>query len=76
MSPELRAKLAHSAIDSERSLNAEIVWRLERSFDPDPSVQLAVVFKAIASLSESDRRKVGELLTSVGSILAKKHPTR
>lgn len=71
MPPELQKKLKHSAIDAGRSMNAEIVTRLERSFDPDPAAMIAEALQPIASLSESDRRKVGQLLADIGSILSK-----
>jgi hypothetical protein len=67
----LKVKLAHARADAGRSMNAEIVARLEQSFAPNPTAQLVEILRPIASLSEDDRRELGELLVKVGSILAK-----
>lgn len=32
LTPEVKAKIEHAANESGRSMNAEILWRLERSF--------------------------------------------
>jgi hypothetical protein len=67
----LKVKLAHARADAGRSMNAEIVARLEQSFAPDPASQLVDILRPIASVSDDDRRELGELLVKVGSILAK-----
>lgn len=41
MPPELKEKLFSSAKDMNRSLNAEIVARLEQSFEQPPSAELS-----------------------------------
>lgn len=71
LTPDLKAKLGHSAIDNGRSMNAEIVQRLERSFAPDPAVLIVEALAPVAALSDDDRRQVGEMLRGIGSILAK-----
>lgn len=71
LSPELKAKLGHSSIDTGRSMNAEIIARLEQSFAPDPVAQLIAALKPIGALSDSDRKTVGHLLAELGAILAK-----
>jgi len=69
--PELKAKLGHSAIDTGRSMNAEILARLEQSFAPDPSALLATALQPVGSMSDADRARVGQLLIDLGAILAK-----
>lgn len=68
---ELKTKLAHARIDSGRSMNAEIVDRLEQSFDPNPAAQLVAALRPVAALSDEDRRQVGLLIEKIGAILAK-----
>lgn len=67
----LKVRLAHSAIDNGRSMNAEILARLDHSFDPDPAAQLATLLTPVAGLSDAERQRVGELLASLGGLLAK-----
>lgn len=67
---ELKARLLRSTVDSGRSMNAEILARLEASFAPDPSALIMEALKPIASLSEDDRQKAGRLLQDLGAILA------
>ncbi|MBT1154326.1 Arc family DNA-binding protein [Aminobacter anthyllidis] len=74
--PLLKAKLAHSAIDSGRSMNAEILARLEASFTPEPTQLISELLQPMASLSEPDKVKLGELLVNVGAILAKPTTTK
>jgi hypothetical protein len=71
LTPELKAKLGHAAIDNRRSMNAEIVERLNRSFEPDPAALIAQALRPVAGLTDADRQKVGELLAAIGSILSK-----
>jgi hypothetical protein len=71
LTPELKAKLGHASIDSGRSMNAEIIARLDQSFAPDPISRLVEALEPIASLDDQDRRKLGQLLSEVGSILTK-----
>lgn len=74
--PSLKAKLAHSAIDSGRSMNAEILARLERSFTPDPGASIAELLQPMTNLDDRDKVKLGELLVNVGEILAKGFSTK
>ena len=67
LTQELKARLAHAAIDNGRSVNAEILDRLERSFEPDPAARLVDVLSFVTSLSESDR---GELLGHLAQAIA------
>lgn len=69
--PALKAKLAHSAIDHDRSMNAEILSRLERSFATDPATQIVEMLEPIARLDDADQAKVIDLLVSVGTLIVK-----
>lgn len=69
--PELKAKLAHAAIDTNRSVNGEILARLERSFEPDPLAEIAELLRSLASLDEADRAKAVDMLADLAGVLAK-----
>lgn len=71
LTPELQKKLKHAAIDHGRSMNAEILTRLEGSFAPDPAAMLVEALRPVSALSDGDRKRVGELLIDLGSILSK-----
>ena len=71
LTPALKAKLGHAAIDNGRSMNAEILDRLDRSFDPDPATQFVEALRPVAALSAADRKRAGQLLADLGAILAK-----
>ena len=68
---ELKARLLHSTADTGRSMNAEILARLEASFSPNPAALLVDALRSVSSLTDADRTKVGELLSDIGAILAK-----
>lgn len=68
---DLKARLRHAAIDNGRSLNAEILDRLERSFAPDPASQLVEALRPVARLNDEDRQELGRLLAGIGAILSK-----
>jgi hypothetical protein len=68
---ELKKKLAHSALDNGRSMNAEILDRLDKSFSPSPLQNMEALFNGIASLSDKDRAEVSTMLAKVASILGK-----
>jgi len=71
LTPQLKKKLAHAAIDSGRSMNAEILVRLERSFAPDPAAAFVEALRPVAALTDEDRQEVGRLLVEIGRLLAK-----
>ncbi|RUM97887.1 Arc family DNA-binding protein [Pseudaminobacter arsenicus] len=71
LTPDLQKRIKHAAIESERSVNAEILARLETTFSPDPTAQLAAVLRPFASLGDHDRAKIVELLAQTVDILAK-----
>lgn len=73
LTPDLQKKLKHSAFDGGRSMNAEILARLERSFEPDPGTMMAEALRPVASMSEGERLKVGQLLVDLGALLSKKN---
>ena len=62
----LKKRLAVSAIDAGRSVNAEIVHRLEKSFEPDLSE-----LRPLINLSDQDRAKAIELLRQLSELLAR-----
>lgn len=69
LTPALKARLAHAAIDNGRSVNAEILARLERSFEPDPKLQLADVFRQIASMDDDSRAMAVDHLVKAAELL-------
>jgi len=71
LTPELKRKLKHAVADSGRSMNAEILARLEKSFDPDPGSLIVKALEPIAHLSEQDRIEAGQFIAALGAILAK-----
>ena len=74
LTPALKAKLGHSAIDNGRSMNAEILARLEQSFEPDPASRMVDALRPVASLTDADRKAAGRLLAELGDILARSKP--
>lgn len=71
MPGELRIKLSHARIDAGRSMNAEIVARLEASFLPDPAARIVEALAPIASLGDEDRRAAARLIAELGKLLSK-----
>lgn len=69
--PELQKKLKHSAIDNGCSMNAELLVRLTKSFDPDPAELIASALAPIGSLTDEERKQVADMLVSAGTILGK-----
>jgi hypothetical protein len=61
MQPELKEQLEASAQQAGRSLNAEIVARLENSFStPDHAILLAAFDRLNTALAQSEMETVGE----------------
>lgn len=71
----LKVRIRHAAADNERSVNAEIVARLEQSFAPDPATRLAAALRPLAYLKEDDQRRAVELLAAALAILAQSTET-
>lgn len=69
---ELKKKLAHSAVDHGRSMNAEILARLEASFAPDTSREIENLLRGISGLDAGDRALALDLLTKASEILSKR----
>ncbi|MEZ1423383.1 Arc family DNA-binding protein [Pseudomonas monteilii] len=67
---ELRARLEKAAEISRRSLNAEMVARLEDSFTPSPSITLpAMTLSASPDLIEATRQQLRALIAQAGQLL-------
>ncbi|UFS83175.1 Arc family DNA-binding protein [Rhizobium sp. T136] len=69
---ELKKKLAHSAVDNGRSMNAEILARLEASFAPDTAREIENLLRGLIGLNDNDRAKALDLLTKATEILSKR----
>ncbi|NEI60945.1 Arc family DNA-binding protein [Rhizobium leguminosarum] len=69
---DLKKKLAHSAVDNGRSMNAEILARLEASFAPAPIREIENLLKTITTLDEDDRAEAFSLLARASDILARR----
>lgn len=60
------------AARDRNSLNTEIVERLRRSFEPDPALQLAEIFRPILeTLSAHDQARLLDLTTSMVDVIVK-----
>ncbi|WP_217577354.1 hypothetical protein [Mesorhizobium sp. GbtcB19] len=69
-----RLKADLQAARGANSLNGEIVERLERSFDPDPSLRLAEIMRPfLVELSEEDQAKLLDLASGFVGILMKRN---
>lgn len=71
LTPALKARLQHAAIDNSRSVNSEILARLEQSFAPDAAALIAEAVRPLAFLSEDDRVALADHLTRVAALLAR-----
>lgn len=69
---ELKKKLSHAAIDSGRSMNAEILARLEASFAPETTREIETLLRSFATLAEDERSKALALLVEALAILSKR----
>lgn len=69
---ELKRKIAHSAVDNGRSMNAEILARLEASFAPDTKREIENLLKTIADLGAAEQKEAFELLAKATTILSKR----
>jgi hypothetical protein len=68
--PELKARLEEAK--GSRSLNREIVRRLELSFEPDPAAELASAMRPLlAPLSDADRMLFVTHFTKAFSVLVR-----
>jgi len=72
LSVELQKKLKHAAVDSGRSMNAEILDRLERSFEPSPLQGLKALLNDILSKDEKSRSDALAALATIAKVLDRK----
>lgn len=71
MPPDLKARL--EAVRGSRSLNREIVERLERSLSTDVASEFGAILAAyLAPLKDEDRAKALRLASELATILAPK----
>jgi hypothetical protein len=68
---ELHAKLHESALDAGRSYNAEILHRLEQSFDRDSDNKLVLTLEQKLEEMEASIKRMIKARESVESVLAK-----
>ena len=71
LTKSLKTRLQHAAIDNGRSVNAEILARLETSFAPDPAAQLAEAIRPLAFLNDQDRATALEHLSKAVALMSK-----
>lgn len=71
MPPELKEKLFSSAKEMNRSLNAEIVARLEKSFEPEPKASETFEFEAMKRIYLEQSAQIKELRDMLKDLLKK-----
>lgn len=72
LSLELKNKIAHAAVDNGRSMNAEILARLDASFAPETKREIENLLRAFADVDAPKRKEALELLSRAIEIL--RHP--
>ena len=68
---ELRQKVAQSAKEHNRSMNADIVARLEQSFEPEIQVHETLEFKLMMQSYLDQAQQIKELKTMLEQLLKK-----
>lgn len=71
MPPELKEKLFSSAKEMNRSLNAEIVARLEESFEPELRVSETLEFQLMMQSYLEQAKQIKELKEMLEQVLKK-----
>lgn len=71
LTPSLQRRIKHAAIDNDRSINAEIIARLELSFAPDAATHLGEALTPFANLDPSERDQVKRLLNEAFEVLSR-----
>lgn len=71
MPPELKEKLFSSAKEMNRSLNAEIVARLEESFEPELKVSETLEFQLMMQSYLEQAKQIKELKEMLEQVLKK-----
>jgi hypothetical protein len=69
---DLKSRLAHSAIDNNRSMNAEILARLESSFAPHTKREIENLLRTFGELDPETRKEALALLAKAAEILSKR----
>lgn len=69
--PELRDKIAASSEQYNRSMNADMVARLEQSFEPEIQVHETLEFKLMMQSYLDQAEQIKELKTMVEQLLKK-----
>ena len=70
-SEDLRQKIAQSAKEHNRSMNADIVARLEQSFEPEIQVHETLEFKLMMQSYLDQAEQIKELKTMLEQVLKK-----
>ena len=68
---EFREKIATTAKENNRSMNAEIVARLEQSFEPEIQVHETLEFKLMMQSYLDQAEQIKELKTMLEQVLKK-----
>lgn len=69
---ELKERIERSAFENNRSMNAEIIKRLEEAYDREDSAG-GIKFD-VNRLSEDDKQQMAEYLAKAALVLIGKHP--
>ena len=69
--PELRDKIAESSVQYNRSMNADMVARLEQSFEPEIQVHETLEFKLMMQSYLDQAEQIKELKTMLEQVLKK-----
>lgn len=69
--PELRDKIAASSEQYNRSMNADMVARLEQSFEPEIQVHETLEFKLMMQSYLDQAQQIKELKTMLEQLLKK-----
>lgn len=67
----LKFKLAQAAFDNSRSVNAEILSRLEKSFRTPLPFTADEIFAVISAIDEKHHEEIIRLMTVIGAIIAR-----
>ena len=68
---ELKEKITQSAADHGRSINSEVVARLEQSFEPEIQVHETLEFKLMMQSYLDQAEQIKELKTMLEQVLKK-----
>lgn len=68
---ELKEKITQSAADHGRSINSEVVARLEQSFEPEIQVHETLEFKLMMQSYLDQAEQIKELKTMLEQLLKK-----